>query len=442
VLVGCGPDTTPVVTEPPTEEQPTDEPEATEEPAPPTAAPLEGEITTTAITGAMTDWMRVKADEFEALHPGVTVNVVENPPGGQLEAQIAAGNPPDINVASFGYMAAKYAAMDVLVPLEDLPGGAELFANLEPSTLYRYYGHYYYVPAGIDLTVMIYNKALFEEAGLDPEDPPETFAEFLAAAEAISALPPREDGSPVYGTVFWNDALAWGGWYWNMLGPIYFNINGGQYRIMNSIGTDVEFDNPDAGMTEFFQFVKDAQQYAPPVMDPNFFSRKVGMWPQYGYSWLPNLQTAEGEPMVIGEDVGVAHIPVPEAGMTHYTTLGGRPYMIFQSTPEREMLAWEFVKFLMTEENSLSFCTELNYLPTLLTLKDDPYFTSPERQLFVEASENALFPEAFANYDEVANELLKAYVQVVIDETLTPEEGVAAAALAAREILGIAPAEE
>ena len=290
--------------------------------------------------------------------------------------------------------------------------------------------------------MMIYNKALFEEAGLDPEAPPETFDEFLAAAEAISALPPREDGSPVYGTVFWNDALAWGGWYWNMLGPIYFNINDAEYRVMNSIGTDIVFDAPEAKLAEFFEFASAAQQFGPPTMDPNFFSRRVGMWPQYGYSWAPNLDGAADTPMVIGEDVGVAPIPVPEAGMTHYTTLGGRPYMIFQSNPDQEMLAWEFVKYLMEDENSLSFCQELGYLPTLTSLKGDPFFTSPERQVFVEAMENALFPEAFANYDVVANELLKSYFDVVVEGTLTPEEGVTQAAQSARELLGLVTEEE
>ena len=444
LATGCGPTPTPQVVRETVEVVQTVpvvktvEVAVTSTPVPtPTPAPLKGEITIAVVHGAMMDWMRPMAEKFMELHPGTKVNVIEEPAGGQLDAMIAAGNQPDIFVGSFGYMAAKYAAMDVLVPLEDMPGAEELFARLDPNTLYKYYGHYYYVPAGIDITVMIYNKELFKEAGLDPEKPPETFDEFLAAAEKIQALPPREDGSKVYGTVFWNDALVWGGWYWNMLAPIYFNINGAKYRVMNSIGTDIVFDKPEAKMAEFFEFCKKAQQFAPPTMEQNFFSRSIGMWLQYGYSWAPNLKEAKDRPMVIGEDVDVAPVPAPEKGMTHYTTLGGRPYLIFQSTPERELLAWEFVKFLMEDENSLSFCKELGYLPTLVTLKDDPYFTSPERKVFVEAMEHALFPEAFAKYDLVANELLKAYAKVVVEGTLTPEEGVAEAAKAAREILGI-----
>lgn len=115
--------------------------EPTPEPLP-EAGPLEGEITIATIRGAMLEWMQDTAEEFMAENPNVTVNAMEAPEGGQVEAMIAAGNQPDIFVGSFGYMPAKWAAMDVLVPLEDLPGADELFASLEPNTLYKYYGHY------------------------------------------------------------------------------------------------------------------------------------------------------------------------------------------------------------------------------------------------------------------------------------------------------------
>jgi multiple sugar transport system substrate-binding protein len=408
-------------------------------PEPTTAAePLEGEITLAAVRGGMFDFMKPMAEKFMSEHPGTTVNIVEEPEGGAFEALIAAGNQPDIIVGSFGYMPAKYAAMDALVPLENMPGAEELFAELDPITVQEYFGHKYYVPAGIDITLMIYNKELFEEAGLDPEKPPATYAEFLDAAEKISALPPREDGSKVYGAVFWNEALAWGGWYWNMLQPIYLNTNQNACPLLNRIGTDIVFESPECKLADFFAFTKEAQQYAPPNMEKNFFSRTIGMWLQYGYSWEPNLKTAAEKPMVIGEDVGVAPVPVPNAGDTSYTTLGGRPYMILKTTPEREALAWEFVKFLMTDENSLAFNKELGYLPVKLSLKDDPYFADPQRKPFVDLLPNAVFPQAFANFDTAANELLKVYSLTVVEGKLSPEEGVTTAAENSRKALGIA----
>ncbi len=402
-------------------------------------APLKGEISISVVLGAMMDFMQPMAEKFMAANPGTTVNVVEEPQGGAFEALIAAGNQPDIVVGSFGYMPAKYASLDALAPLEDLPGATELFAQLDPVAVQEYYGHNYYVPAGIDITLMIYNKDLFTEAGLDPNKPPVTYQEFLDDAQKISALPPRADGSKVYGTLFWNEALAWGGWYWNMLQPIYLNTNQDTCNLLNRIGTDIVFDAPECKLAGFLQFAKDAQKYAPPDMTKNFFSRSIGMWLQYGYSWEPNLKTAADKPMVIGQDVGVAPVPVPTVGDSSFTTLGGRPYMIMKTTPERELLAWEFVKFLMTDENSLAFNTTLGYLPVKLSLESDPYFATPERKPFVDLLPKAVFPQAFANFDTVANDLLKVYSQVVVDGSMTPEEGVTAAAASARTDLGIVP---
>jgi multiple sugar transport system substrate-binding protein len=110
-----------------------------------------------------------------------------------------------------------------------------------------------------------------------------------------------------------------------------------------------------------------------------------------------------------------------------------------KTTPERELLAWEFVKFLMTDENSLAFNTTLGYLPVKLSLESDPYFATPERKPFVDLLPKAVFPQAFANFDTVANDLLKVYSQVVVDGSMTPEEGVTAAAANARKDLGIVP---
>lgn len=68
------------------------------------------------------------------------------------------------------------------------------------------------------------------------------------------------------------------------------------------------------------------------------------MWLQYGYSWEPNLKTAASKPMVIGQDVGVAHGSVPKQGDTAFTTYGGHAFMILKTTPERQNLTWDFIQ--------------------------------------------------------------------------------------------------
>ena len=395
----------------------------------------EGTVRVAVVRGAMIDTVRKLAELYTLDNPGVRVTVEEEPEGGAFEALIAAGNQPDLIVASFGSQIGRLAASGNVVPLEDMLGAQELFDQLAPQAVQELYGHTYYVPVGADVTMMIYNKELFEEAGLDPEDPPETWEEFLDAAQKIDALPNRASGEDVYGTVFWNDALAWGGWYWNMLQPIYLNANQNQCLLLNRLATDIVFDQAECKLAEFFEFNRSAQQFAPPTMERNFFSRTIGMWPQYGYSWEPNLREAAGQPMVIGEDVGVAPVPVPNEGDTSYTTYGGRAFMILKTTPDRQNAAWEFVKFLMQEENNLVFLQELGYLPILSSLLDDPYFQEPARQPFVQILETAVLPQQFAAADDVANQILGVYQKTVVEASLTPDQAVQEAATQARSVL-------
>ena len=387
------------------------------------------------VRGAMIDTMRKLADAYMKANPGKMVTVEEEPEGGAFDALIAAGNQPDIITVSFGTQIGHYAAAGVAAPLEDMDGAQDLFAKVDPATVQNLYGHNYYMPIGADVTVMVYNKDLFKEAGLDPTKPPATFAEFLDDAAKIQALPARPDGSKVYGTVFWNDALSWGGWYWNMLQPMYLNANQDKCQLLNKLGTDIIFDQPDCNMAAFFDFNQKAQKFAPPTMEKSFFSRTIGMWPQYGYSWEPNLKEAAGTPMVIGQDVGVAPVPVLEAGDTAYTTYGGRAYMIMKTTPERQQNAWNFVKYLMQDPNNLQFLEELGYLPILGSLKSDAYFQDPARKPFVEILQNAIMPEQYEAADKVANAILGVYQAAAVQGSLSPQDAVTEAALKARDAL-------
>ncbi len=419
----------------PAAEEPTAEPAAEEPTAEAagegeTAGDATGTIRVSSVAGAMHDVLVGLAEAYMAENPGVTVTVEDEPEGGIFQALIAAGNQPDLVVTSLGPALGQLAADDALVPLEEFEGFQELIDRVDPGIVEQFSGHNYYVPIGADVTMMIYNKDLFEQAGLDPESPPQTWAEYLDAARAIDEL-----GGDIYGNVFWNEALAWGGWYWNMLQPIYLNSNQGQCQLVNRLGSDIVFDDPECGMQQFFEFTQQAQQYAPLTMETNFFSRKIGMWPQYGYSWEPNLETAADQPMVIGEDVGVAPVPVPNEGDTSFTTYGGRALIIMKTTPDRQAAAWDLLQFMMEEENNRQFITELGYLPTLLSLREDPYFQEPARQPFVDILENGMLPQQFSTAETVANEVQAVYQQAVVEGELTPDEAVTQSAERARAAL-------
>lgn len=71
------------------------------------------------------------------------------------------------------------------------------------------------VPIGGQGVIWYYNKALFTQAGLDPEKPPTTWAEFTTTADALKAagiVPIAASGK--------DSVLAW--WAWSSFSPQYF----------------------------------------------------------------------------------------------------------------------------------------------------------------------------------------------------------------------------
>ncbi len=397
----------------------------------PDAKSYKGEIELMVPAGDYIDFMKKEIiPDFQKEFPDVKVLVTDDK---NIDTRMAAGDAPTVYAGVWGYQPVKYAKMDKLVNYDSFSDYKDLEKRIDEKYLGKVLDGTYYVPWNATTQMMIYNKELFKEAGLDPEKPPVTFDEFLEAAKKISALPNRKDGSKTYGTVFWNEALSWGGWYWTMMAPVYYNMNGGKHQLLNKTGTDIEFDKPEAKMADFFKFMQEAQKYAPANMEKNFFSRSIGMWLQFGYGWKANFKDAAGTPMEIGKDVGVAPIPVAKAGDKSVSTIDGRALMIFKSNPEKEAAAWELVKFMMKDDKNLQACKQLGQLPTLTSLQDDPYFQMPENKPFLDQLKSALPNEGFAESDQVQNAILQTYGEIVLQKKLSPEEGVKKAAEKSKE---------
>ncbi|MGL6260951.1 extracellular solute-binding protein [Vibrio sp. WXL210] len=370
--------------------------------------------------------------EYERRYPDVELVLTND---GNLETRMAAGDYPNVYAGIFGYMVPRYAKLGRLMYLDEFEGFDELKQRIEPQFMERHFGRQYYIPWHATTQMMIYNKDLFREAGLDPEQPPQTWDELLIAAEKISNLPNRSNGSRVHGIALWNDALASGGWYWNMLSPMYYNFNDGEYQLLNRYGTHPVFNHEESGMVEFFDTMQKLQQFAPLTMEQNFFSRTIGMWPQYGISWRVNLQDAAGHPMVIGEDVGVAPIPVREKGDIHYSNLDGRALMVFKNTREIEQRSWQLIELLMEDEYNLEANIALQNLPTLTSLQTHEYFQSDEIRPFVDQLQNVVMNESNAAVSEVSSILLNYYSQSVVMNRLSAQEAVDAAYEDAKKVM-------
>lgn len=141
------------------------------------------------------------AADFEAANPGVTIEWIGFPYG-QLREQVlieaSAGNPPDVVQTARGWLS-DFANSGYFQSLEGLVSDSyiqDIYPQIREDL--RYNDTLYAVPWFYSPFVMFYNTELFEQAGLDPSNPPATYGEAMEAAQALGELTDA-DGNSVFG---------------------------------------------------------------------------------------------------------------------------------------------------------------------------------------------------------------------------------------------------
>lgn len=133
--------------------------------------------------------------QFEAENPGITVKQVTFPYADyqtRLIAARAAGRSPEVMQLFYGWLDT-FIAGRLIQPLSKAKfDEAEIEREFFPivSAMKRN-GQYFGLPTAVRSMALFYNKDMFQKAGLDPEKPPQTLDEMVAAAKAMT----RRDGA-------------------------------------------------------------------------------------------------------------------------------------------------------------------------------------------------------------------------------------------------------
>jgi raffinose/stachyose/melibiose transport system substrate-binding protein len=136
-------------------------------------------------------WVKQTAKQFEQQNPTVKIKLVEQTTGNLVQAAQAAQaaqKGPDIQF----YWPVGFFQEDMfngnLAELDDLLGEEELEQWPDAARNYAtWQDGVYGVPMYSVGNPWVYRKDLFKKAGLDPEKPPTTFKELLAAGEKLDA---------------------------------------------------------------------------------------------------------------------------------------------------------------------------------------------------------------------------------------------------------------
>ncbi|MEV4627962.1 extracellular solute-binding protein [Micromonospora sp. NPDC049523] len=188
--------------------------------------------------------------EFQKQNPDIVVKSVSvgeqcnNPP--DFTARLAGGTVTDL---FYGYMTDLQQVLDSgqAKDITDLVGKDSIptWDSVDPALkeVFTDGGKLYAVPVKNYSMGLVYNKVLFQQAGLDPNSPPKTWGEVRAAAKKISALGNGIAGYSEY------SAGNTGGWHFTSL--LY--SQGGQ--VLSADGKKAAFN--DAAGKQVLQNLKD-----------------------------------------------------------------------------------------------------------------------------------------------------------------------------------------
>ncbi|MDN3028527.1 sugar ABC transporter substrate-binding protein [Streptomyces sp. S.PB5] len=302
--------------------------------------------------------------DFEKQYPGTHVKWVDQPAEGyadKLSAQAAGGTLPDVvNVSPD--LAAPLAKAGLALDLDKDKAAAKYQAEYLPgawasSQMPGLSGTYAF-PWYLNTGPLFYNKALFKEAGLNPDQPPKTYAELFKDGLEIAK---RTDGKVA--------TLA------NV--PTIEDFGRYGVQLMNKQGTAFAFN--DAKGIELLSTYKEL--YDAKALDPQaltatpessgqkFLTGAVAMNPGSALD-LKNFKTQ-------------APSLYKNIGITDQITSTGHVNMYVQNImvnaqSKQKPAAVAFAHFVTDAKNQMAFAKQVAIFPSTKGSLDDPYFTEED----------------------------------------------------------------
>lgn len=302
------------------------------------------------------------AESFE----GTTVEVTQIPFDGAQQAydqQAAGGEAPDVFRAEIAWIA-DYADKGYLVDLTDRVPAEEWDDYLDGPLAYgQWQGSTYAIPQVTDALALLYNKRIFEDAGVDV---PTTMEEFVAAGETIQGETEVENAFYMRGDAYW-------------LQPFLWAFGGGLFEA-DADGQVAELLVNNEGSVAGLEFLLNdvLGTIAPADVDfPNDYNNAMTGFKEGDVAMIFNgpWSTADvlsGAEFEDPENLGIAVIPAGPDGDLG-SPIGGHSYVAYAGMDEaKQDCAVEFMRFLSSAENQARLATELNLLPTRQSAYDLP----------------------------------------------------------------------
>lgn len=254
----------------------------------------------------------------------------------KVGAAAGAGELPDL-FASDVVFVPNYTSSGLFTDLTERIESLPFADDLAPSHIDAgtFEGSKYVVPHTLDLSVLFYNKDLYTQAGLDPEQPPTTLTEWDQHARAIDAL-----GDDVHGTFFGGNCGGCGVFTW------WPSIWAAGEEVMNDDGTEAYLASDVAQQVYDVYRGWAADDITAPGARDETGTTWTGYFPEGDIGVMPMPSTTFGL-MPDGLDFGVAPIPGPDGGES--TFVGGDAVGISAASESVDQ-AWNFLAWSLGDE--------------------------------------------------------------------------------------------
>ena len=334
-------------------------------------------------------YMRDLAQKYESANDGLTVEVTAIPNSDvstKFAQALSAGDVPDVmamDVAMAPYFVSKNAFEDLTDRMADLDYADTLLeGQLDAGTSD---GSHFVMPFTADASALFYNKDLFAEAGLDPDQGPRTWDEFVEAANAVGDLGDDYEG--------YHFSAGCGGCSAFVLAPMLWAAGG---DFLDSSGDSL---NPppmldDPLTVEFLETLKSAvdgggitsasQVDGGENYGGAFESGKLGMVASGSFQ----LSNFMADPLPF--DLGVVPLPGNEDGQIAAFS-GGDVLAIPNGAPDSEA-AWDFLAWASSDDAQTAL-SDGGYTPIRTDLLESVYGEKgPEYAAMAEATTNGRVP--------------------------------------------------
>ncbi|HWV25134.1 MAG TPA: ABC transporter substrate-binding protein [Thermomicrobiales bacterium] len=356
-------------------------------------------------TGPEGDAMQKIVDDFNASQDEIEVKGVANPDVQRQIAMMAAKKGFDISDSWDTYVGG-WAGAGAIMPLDDLIAGASYdTSDFVPEILnmMKFDDQIYAMPVAVHTVMLMYNKDLLSEAGVEP---PQTIEELKDAIDKLTKV--GDDGKitqlGLNAPDFVSFSYSFGGqWIDENLQPTA-NAEGN----VEALSFWVDNVLKKYGVDEIKRFQSGFGEYASP-QNP-FYTGKVAM-----------VMDGEWQAMFIQQyaeelNWGVTYVPVPEAKpeLEQTAALSASMFFIPANTSNAEA-SWTFMDYLVSPDPMRDFTLALANLPARTSLlDDDAYAEIPGMNYWLESlkSPNLKFMPQTAWRQEYATEITSTVEQI------------------------------